>query len=75
MAEEIRAEMARQKMNVNELSEVVGIPLSTLRRSLNGLRPLTLDELHGIGSALNLKLSVLISRVHSTANAQSKRAG
>lgn len=62
VAAEIRAEMARQKVSVNTLSEAVGIPLSTLRRSVNGTRSFTLDELHAVGEALGLRLSVLISR-------------
>lgn len=59
--------MARQKKSANQLSDEVGIPLSTLRRSLNGIRSFTLDELQQIGNVLGLRISVLIAQAKKAA--------
>lgn len=62
VAEEIRAEMARQKITVNALSEESGIPISTLRRSVNGQRPFTIQELFVITRLLGTTVVEIIQR-------------
>lgn len=62
VAEEIRAEMARQKITVNALSEESGIPISTLRRSVNGQRPFTIQELFVITRLLDTTVVEIIQR-------------
>ena len=57
---EIRAEMARQKVSMNSLAMEVGIPVSTLRRSVLGQRPFNIDELHDVAEFLNISMAELI---------------
>lgn len=59
---EVRAEMAKRRVSVNALAEEVGIPVSTLRRSVNGQRSFTLDELFAVLQALKTPVSELIAR-------------
>lgn len=62
VAAEIRAEMGRQLISLASLADVVGMPISTLRRSVNGHRALTLDELAAISEALSVSPAHLIRR-------------
>lgn len=57
---EVRAEMARQKVSMNSLAMQVGIPVSTLRRSVLGQRPFSIDELHDVAEFLNISMAELI---------------
>lgn len=61
IAAEIRAEMARQKVSVNTLAEKVAMPISTLRRSVNGDRPLTLDEFWAVTQQLQIDPAALVA--------------
>ena len=62
VAEEIRAEMARQQISVDALSEKSGIPISTLRRSVKGYRPFTIQELFVITRLLDTTVVEIIQR-------------
>ena len=62
VAEEVRAEMARQKITVNALSEESGVPISTLRRSVNGQRPFTIQELFVITRLLETSVVDIVQR-------------
>lgn len=62
VAEEIRAEMARQQITVDALSEKSGIPISTLRRSVKGHRPFTINELFVITRLLGISVVEIIQR-------------
>ena len=62
VAEEIRAEMARQQITVDALSEQSGIPISTLRRSVKGYRPFTINELFVITRLLGISVVEIIQR-------------
>lgn len=62
VAEEVRAEMARQEITVNALSEKSGVPISTLRRSVKGKRPFTINELFVITRLLGISATELIQR-------------
>lgn len=57
---EVRAEMGRQQVSMNELAEATCIPVSTLRRSVIGKRPFNTDELHDIAERLNISVVSLI---------------
>lgn len=55
VASEIRAEMARQRMSVRDLSESSGVSPSTITRKVqNEERRLLVDEINAIGEALGL---------------------
>ncbi len=62
VAEEVRAEMARQEITVNTLSEKSGVPISTLRRSVKGQRPFTIQELFVITRLLGISVVDVIQR-------------
>lgn len=64
IAGEIRAEMGRQKVSVNTLADEIGMPISTLRRSVNGDRPLTLDEFWAITRHLDIDPAALVAETH-----------
>lgn len=68
VAEEIRAEMARQKISVNALAECIGMPISTLRRSINGSRPFGVDEVFKVTQALNVSATSIIQRAEKLAS-------
>lgn len=65
VAEEIRAEMARQQITVDALSEQSGIPISTLRRSVKGHRPFTINELFVITRLLGISVVEIIQRAEA----------
>ena len=52
----VRAEMARRYLTVEDLSNLSGIKYSTLSQKLSGSRPLTLDEAVRIKTALSVEI-------------------
>lgn len=62
VAEEVRAEMARRQISVDALSEESGVPISTLRRSVKGQRPFTIQELFEITRLLGTTVVDIIQR-------------
>lgn len=65
VAEEVRAEMARRQISVNALSEESGVPISTLRRSVNGQRPFTIQELFVITHLLDTTVVDIVQRAEA----------
>ncbi|MCT1463371.1 helix-turn-helix domain-containing protein [Corynebacterium sanguinis] len=70
IAAEIRAEMAKKKITVNGLANQVDIPISTLRRSVNGSRSFTIDELFVITRVLEVEPAELVARTKDEAPRQ-----
>ncbi len=62
VAEEVRAEMARRQISVDALSEESGVPISTLRRSVKGQRPFTIQELFVITRLLGTTVVDIVQR-------------
>lgn len=62
VAEEVRAEMARRQISVDALSEESGVPISTLRRSVKGQRPFTIQELFAITRLLGTTVVDIVQR-------------
>lgn len=74
VSEEIRAELARQKKSVNDLAENIGSPISTIRRSVNGHRSFTLDELDATAAYLGIGVIELIRKSRNESNSDSTSA-
>ena len=62
IADEIRAELARQRMSQASLSAATGITKNTLRSRLQGVRPFWVYELDNICHVLGVPLTVMIER-------------
>lgn len=62
LLDEVRAEMARQRVTQAMLAEATDIPASSLSRRLSGRKPITLGEADQIARALGTDLLVLIER-------------
>ena len=62
VAEEVRAEMARRQISVDAMSEESGVPISTLRRSVKGQRPFTIQELFVITRLLGTTVVDIVQR-------------
>lgn len=62
IAAEIRAEMGRQKVSINQLAEEIGMPVTTFRRSVNGDRSFTLDEFWAISVALKIDPAAVVAK-------------
>ncbi|PZO98730.1 MAG: hypothetical protein DI609_09945 [Corynebacterium urealyticum] len=54
--------MARRQISVDALSEESGVPISTLRRSVKGYRPFTIQELFVITRLLDTTVVEIIQR-------------
>lgn len=54
VAAEVRAEIAKQGIEISYLAEVSGIPRGRLSNRLNEHREFTLTELNAIGAALGV---------------------
>ena len=54
VAAEVRAEIAKQGLEISFLSEETGIPRGRLSNRLNEHREFTLSELNAIGEALGI---------------------
>lgn len=60
VAQEVRAEASRQKMNIAQLAAKAGIADKVLRRALDCERPFHLPQLIRVSDALGLTLTALI---------------
>ena len=67
LGQEIRAEMARQRVSVQAIAETLGVFRHTARRKLNGESPITIDELGRVAARLNVSAADLITRADRTA--------
>ena len=54
----LRAEMARRGMSVSSLSEMIGMPMVTLRNKVNGRSKFTLPECIIVKKVLGVKMPV-----------------
>lgn len=59
--------MARKEITVNQVADAIGMPISTLRRSVKGQRPFTIDELDSIAGYLGFTLSELLGMSENAA--------
>lgn len=62
LLDEVRGEMARQRVTQAMLSQATDIPPSGLSRRLSGRSPLTLSEAETIARALDTDLLTLLQR-------------
>ena len=62
IAAEIRAELAKQEKTIPDLSEAIGIPVTTARRSAKGQRAMTIDEIADTASYLGIPVTELLRR-------------
>jgi transcriptional regulator with XRE-family HTH domain len=62
LAAEIRAEMARQRVSVAQLSDATCISAPTLYRRLHGVKPLLVEELDAISACLGVPVWELTER-------------
>ena len=54
----LRAEMARHKITLTQLADVLGVRAATMSAKNNGQSPFSLDECFAIKKALNTDLSL-----------------
>ena len=59
-ADAVRAEIARRGISYRKLGAAIGWTLGTTSRRLNGISPITVDELTRIARYLNLPINALI---------------
>lgn len=59
---EIRAEMAKQRISVKDLSEAINMPRTTLSTRLNDHSPFGLDELEKVSEVLGVESWELLRR-------------
>ncbi|MCT1442237.1 helix-turn-helix domain-containing protein [Corynebacterium glucuronolyticum] len=59
--------MARKEITVNQVADAIGMPISTLRRSVKGQRPFTIDELDSVAGYLGFTLSELLGMSENAA--------
>jgi len=62
VAEEIRAELARQNMSLASLSTKTGLSTKILRARLKGKKPFFVDEIELVAIALNMHTLDLLAR-------------
>ena len=60
LAEEIRVQMARERISVADLARSTGLPYETLRRRVHGVEAITIDDLIIIADALELDAPALL---------------
>ena len=58
MYKNVKAELARRGLSLNDLSTMTGISYSTLHNKMNGKTQLTLDEAKKIKAALEVELPI-----------------
>jgi DNA-binding helix-turn-helix protein len=76
ITEEIRAELARQKRTLRDLSKASGISYDSVLRKINHhSRSLSLDEFIAIADALNIPASELTARAEAALAAAKTKGG
>lgn len=65
VATEIRVELARQRIGIRELSRISGVPYSTTRKCVEGLRAIDVGELSLLSAALGLTPSEVMGRAEA----------
>jgi len=69
IAEELRAEMARQKYGIVQMSKDTRIPRSRLSNRLSGKAPLDTDELILVANQLGIPAADIVARAEARVNA------
>lgn len=72
VATEIRVELARKKIGVRELSRLSGVPYSTARKCVEGLRAIDIEELSLLSAALGLTPSAIVERAEAAVAAEAE---
>jgi transcriptional regulator with XRE-family HTH domain len=67
LAATIRELMENQGRSVNNLADSTGIPFSTLRRRVRGLRPFTTTELDLVATELGTDIATLFTQASAIA--------
>lgn len=75
VADEVRAELARQRKTATELAVVLGITPHTAGRRLNGGTPFNIIELFSVGTWLGLTVAELARRAELATQADSSQDG
>lgn len=75
VADEVRAELARQRKTATELAAVLGITQHTAGRRLNGGTPFNLIELFAVASWLGLTVTEITRRAEQATQTDSRRDG
>lgn len=75
VADEVRAELARQRKTATELAVVLGITQHTAGRRLNGGTPFNIIELFAVASWLGLTVAEIARRAEHATRADSNREG
>jgi len=70
IASEVRAVIARQDANQNNLAKTVGLTASALSRRLRGHIPFSALELRKVAIALNVPVSTLYGETEETVGAR-----
>jgi transcriptional regulator with XRE-family HTH domain len=73
VADEVRAELARQRKTASELASVLGITQHTAGRRLNGGTPFNLVELFSVASWLGLTVEEIARRAEHAASAAAEK--
>lgn len=74
VATELRVELARQGMKIRELARLSGVPYSTTRKCIEGLRAIDMDELRLLTAALHMTPSQLMTRAEASADQRAAAA-
>ena len=69
LAEEIRVELARQRLSVRALADMSGVPSSTVHRIVNGQGAARINDAEAIAAALGVPLWELIRRAEAAQTA------
>lgn len=69
VAQELRAELARQKRSAKNLAESAGLTRSTLHKTLNAQRAIDVDDLFHLADLLNISPTEIFQRAEDVARA------
>ena len=58
---EIRAEMARRRINQTEMARRLGMSQAAFSRQLNGVVPMTVDFIEGVAAELDVPVGRLVT--------------
>lgn len=69
VADELRAEIARQRVSYVKVAQAADISVDTLRRRLDGVQPFFIDELDSITNLLNVAPELILARARTAEEA------
>jgi hypothetical protein len=73
LADEVRAEIARQRRTVTSVAEATGMDRRTLTRRLGGFGDLRATELDALAAELDVEVATLHERAHAAIDAAMRR--